>query len=159
MDRQLYEQDFYLWTQAQAAALEAEGARSGSNALDWSLLAEEVRDLGASQLRACLSRVITILEHLYKLAWTAREEPQAGWRETVRTQRRELKLALTRSIERSLEARLEELHETAAHDAAASFAELEPGAAPEQNLRWSLAQILGAADDPPVRRKAPSEQA
>jgi hypothetical protein len=148
MDRQLYDQDFYLWTQSQAAALEAEGARSRSNALDWELLAEEVRDLGGSQLRECLSRTITILEHLYKLAWTAREEPQAGWRETVRTQRRELRLALTASIERLVEARLEELHLAAAADAAESFAEHEPGVAPDLGLRWSMDQLMGAVDDP-----------
>lgn len=44
MDRRLYGQDFYLWTQAQAEALRAEAARPGghkasSNAIDWDLVA------------------------------------------------------------------------------------------------------------------------
>jgi hypothetical protein len=44
MPDDLYNQDFYLWTQAQAAALSA-GA-GASNALDYEHLAEEVEALG-----------------------------------------------------------------------------------------------------------------
>lgn len=39
-------QDFALWTRAQAAALRAQ-ARSGTNlAIDWEHVAEEIHDLG-----------------------------------------------------------------------------------------------------------------
>lgn len=48
MAEDLYEADFYLWSQRQAEAL-----RSRShNRLDWEHLAEEVEDLGGSQKRA-----------------------------------------------------------------------------------------------------------
>jgi hypothetical protein len=148
MSQRLYSEDFYLWTQAQATAIEAEGMRSRSNAVDWELVAEEIRDLGASQLRQCVSRATTILEHLYKLAWTRRTDPRAGWRETIRTQRRELVNALTPSIEKMVRARLEDLHDQAGADAGASFADHEPETPIDATLRWTWDAVLGHADDP-----------
>ena len=44
----LYDQDFFLWTQAQAAALRDGKAQD----LDWSNLAEEIESLGKSDRRA-----------------------------------------------------------------------------------------------------------
>jgi hypothetical protein len=151
MDRRLYEDDFYLWSQDQAAALRAAGARqpaSGANALDWDLLAEEVEDLGGSQLRECLSRTRTVIEHLFKLAWSSQEAPCSGWRNTIRVQRTDLKLALTPTIRRKVEARLEELHVQAGHLVAAAFADDEPTVACDLSLRWSFAALLGETDDP-----------
>jgi hypothetical protein len=150
MDRRLYDDDFYLWTQDQAAALRAAAARAGdrANAIDWELLAGEVEDLGGSQLRACLSRASTIIEHLYKLAWSSFEAPRSGWRNTIRTQRRDLGFALTPSIRRLLEARLEELHVQAGSLAAAAFADDEPQSDVDRSGRWTLGQILGEIDDP-----------
>lgn len=73
----LYDTDFYLWTQAQAAALRA---RAGSDkTLDYDRLAEEIEDLGKSDYRAVTSAVRLILEHLYKLHATRRREPVGHW--------------------------------------------------------------------------------
>jgi hypothetical protein len=58
----LYDTDFYLWTQEQAALL----ARRDADAVDWEHLAEEVMDMGASQYAAVSSAVYQILVHLLK---------------------------------------------------------------------------------------------
>jgi hypothetical protein len=55
---------------------------------------------------------------------------------------------LTASIRRDVERELEGLHETAAAAAARSFGTQEPGAACDPALRWTLAEILGEANDP-----------
>lgn len=148
MDRSLYDEDFFLWSRQQAEALRAEAARGGSNTLDWDLLAEEVENLGGSQLRECLSRTATIIEHLAKLAWSGRVEPRAGWRNTVRTQRRELRFALTPSIRAQVEEALERLHLDAFEVAAESLADHGDAVAVDQAVRWSFAQVLGERDDP-----------
>lgn len=142
----LYEEDFFLWTQEQAAALRARG--KGGTRIDYDALAEEVEDLGKSQRNEALSRTTTILLHLFKLAWSKRLEPRGGWEETILTQRHDLKRVLTASIRRDVEHELEGLHETAAAAAARSFGTQEPGATCDPALRWTLAEILGEANDP-----------
>jgi hypothetical protein len=145
----LYERDFYLWTQAQADALRAEAARAkGSNAVDWERVAEEIEDMGGRDVRECYSRVATILEHLFKLAWSERPEPRNGWKTTILTQRAEFEFVLTASIRAKVEAKLEDLHVKAAALAERLFEIDEPGASRDPSLRWSLAQILGEENDP-----------
>lgn len=142
----LYDEDFFLWTQAQAEALRTRGA----NRIDYDLLAEEVEDLGKRERNEAYSRTATILEHLFKLAWSQRTEPRGGWRATVRTQRRDLKLILSPTIRRFVDDRLDDLHRDAAAIAADAFDTEEPSAARDLSLRWTCAQILGEANDPLV---------
>ncbi|HWA23431.1 MAG TPA: DUF29 domain-containing protein [Caulobacterales bacterium] len=142
----LYEQDFYLWTLSQAQALRARG--KGDAAVEWDKLAEEVEDMGKSERRESFSRTATIIEHLFKLAWSGQSTPRAGWRSTIRTQRRELALTLTPTLRRQIEAGLEKLHCDVALDVADTFETEEPAAARDVSLRWTLPQILGEADDP-----------
>lgn len=144
--RDLYEQDFYLWTQQQAEALRARG--KGNAAVEWDKLAEEVEDMGKSERRESFSRTATIIEHLFKLAWSGREAPRAGWRSTIRTQRRDLALTLTPTLRRQVEAALEKLHHDVALDVADTFQSDEPTVQRDPSLRWTLPQILGEADDP-----------
>jgi hypothetical protein len=145
----LYDEDFYLWTQAQAEALRAEARRRGSsNELDWAHLAEEVGDLGKSDLRECLSRTSTIIEHLLKLASSGQAAPRAGWLVTIKTQRNALKRVMTASIRAKVEADLDALHEEARDIVTTSFSAEEPGVQIDKSLAWSLPAILGEADDP-----------
>lgn len=146
----LYERDFYLWTQAQAEALRAEAQRraGGSNAVDWARVAEEIEDMGARDLRECLSRVAVILEHLFKLAWSHRSEPRGGWRATIRIQRRELLEVMTATLRPKTAAALERLHASAAEAASDAFDTDETGVPKDLSLRWTFEQILGEADDP-----------
>ena len=148
----LYDEDFYLWTQAQAEALrtEARRRRGGSNTVDWARLAEEVGDMGARDVRECFSRVRTILEHLWKLEVSTSAEPRRGWTETVLTQRGDLADALTPTIRGIMEEQLATAHERALASAAKSLGLYEPEAVArlDPQRRWSLAQVLGEQNDP-----------
>lgn len=80
----LYETDFHAWLLAQAAAL-----KSGDAAcIDWTNLAEEIEDMGRNQRHQLESRLEVLIAHLVKLALSRAEAPRAGWRATVREQRR-----------------------------------------------------------------------
>src|SRR5262249_42750614 len=122
--------------------------KRGANAVEWERVAEEIEDMGKSDLRECLSRARTILEHLYKLAASSAPEPRAGWKVTIKTQRAELRAALTASIRAKVEGALELLQEEAADIAAAGFEAHEPSIAIPAARRWSLAEILGEENDP-----------
>ncbi len=78
----LYEQDFWLWTQAMAEAL-----KSGNlSQLDLENLAEEVGSLGRSDRRELQSRLTVLLMHLLK--WQFQSDMRSGsWRGTLAEQR------------------------------------------------------------------------
>ncbi len=145
----LYHSDFYLWSQGQAEALRAAGqGKRGSNAVEWERVAEEVEDLGKSDLREARSYAALIIEHLFKLAWSRRSEPRGGWQAEIVRFRGTLEDVLTATLRREVEADLERLHARAANAAAKSFESEEPGVPRDVALRWSLPQILGQASDP-----------
>ena len=87
---ELYERDFYAWTQAQAAALRAwpEGLRP--NTLDIAHIAEEIEDLGASQRSAVANLLRQILLHLLKLRVLPDPHPRSHWRREVNEFRTQL---------------------------------------------------------------------
>ena len=146
----LYEQDFYVWTQEQAAALRAAAKAGGrSNAVDWERLAEEVEDVGKSEYREAGSLITRIVEHLLKLNWTQRDEPKGGWRAEIIHFRARLRRTLTPSLRAKMIAELEIIHLDAIQVAEISFDTHEPGAPRDATLRWSLPQILGEEDDSP----------
>ena len=80
MDRALYDDDFYAWTQEQAELLRQGSA--ASNRLDFDLIAEEIEDLGKSELHTVQSLCEHIIEHL--LNWSIRVS-RAGrhWRREI----------------------------------------------------------------------------
>ena len=84
----LYEQDFFLWTKEQAAALRL--AKNSNLPLDWENLAEEIESLGKSDRRELRSQIRRILRHLLKLEASPSAEPSAGWRSTVLDARTEI---------------------------------------------------------------------
>ena len=57
----LYDRDFVLWTEEQAAALRR--AKGSNLPLDWENLAEEIESLGKSDRRALSSQIRRILHH------------------------------------------------------------------------------------------------
>ncbi len=88
----LYEQDFWLWTQAMAIAL-----KSGNfSQLDLENLAEEVESLGRSDRRELKSRLTVLLMHLLK--WQFQAEMRSGsWKGSLREQRRQIRGVLNDS--------------------------------------------------------------
>ena len=97
----LYDEDFYAWTQEQAELLRRGG--TGANRLDVELIAEEIEDLGKSELHACQSLCEHIIEHLLKLAFSGLDEPADHWRREITEWRVQLKRKLSRSIEAKLD--------------------------------------------------------
>ncbi len=89
---QLYERDFYAWTQEQAALL-----RSGRlDQLDVAHLAEEIEALGRQERRELVSRLGILLGHL--LRWQFQPQLRGkSWRATISEQRRQIQRLLKES--------------------------------------------------------------
>jgi hypothetical protein len=101
MDGSLYDDDFYAWTQQQAELLRHGPA--AANRLDYDLIAEEIEDLGKSELHACQSLCEHIIEHLLKIEYSGLDQPVRHWRREIAEWRLQLKKKLTRSIAAKLD--------------------------------------------------------
>ena len=88
----LYDEDFYAWTQRQAQALRSNDR--GSNTIDWRRIAEEIEDLGSEQRNAVRSHLIQILIPLHKLQTSRARNPRNHWRGEVRNHRIEIDMRL-----------------------------------------------------------------
>ncbi len=68
----LYDTDILLWSEQQADLLRrhAAGERVNDAAIDWPNIAEEIEDVGKSQLRAVESALVLALRHMLEAeAW------------------------------------------------------------------------------------------
>ena len=74
-NRTLYERDFHAWTEQQTACLENRDPEE----LDWSHVAEEIRDMGISQRKALQSHLTVLMIHLLKLCYSQADEPRRKW--------------------------------------------------------------------------------
>jgi hypothetical protein len=96
-----YDQDFYAWTQAQAAALRT----ARPNRFDWKHIAEELEAMGRSERDQMESLIRQILLHLLK--WQFQPWLRSrSWRNSLWVQRRDLGKLLRRNP--SLRGHLEE---------------------------------------------------
>lgn len=85
---ELYEHDYYTWTQEQARALREHRIEE----VDWSNVAEEIEDLGKRERRALRSQLVRLLGHLLKFAFAREvmwENNSRGWELSIRGARRE----------------------------------------------------------------------
>jgi Domain of unknown function DUF29 len=119
----LYDQDFFLWTEEQAAALRR--AKTSNLPLDWENLAEEIESLGKSDRRELKSQIRRVLRHLLKLEVSPAIGPRAGWRATVRDARIEIEdvLSDSPSLRRDVDALIKEGIRSAAELAAADLSQ------------------------------------
>jgi hypothetical protein len=81
-----YEDDTFLWSQQQASVLRrlARTRRDLPNELDLENIAEEIEDVGRSQLNAVTSNLALVLAHLLKIASVADEaDPVRHWRSEI----------------------------------------------------------------------------
>lgn len=81
----LYEADFLLWTERQAAELRglAKSRRDLPYALDLEHVAEEIEDLGRSELNAVSSLLRNLLIHLIKFAASPHTTARAHWADEI----------------------------------------------------------------------------
>jgi hypothetical protein len=97
----LYDEDFYAGTQQQAELLRR--LPPIGNRFDSEQVAEEIEDLGRSELRAAQSLCEHIIEHFLKLEYSGLDEPAEDWRDEIVEWRLQLEKTLTRSIEAKLD--------------------------------------------------------
>ena len=95
----LYDTDFYAWTQDQARKLR----EVRDNRLDAENLAEEVADLGKSELRAVTGHLDQLLIHLLKAAYSPAEVPKHGWLNEADLHHREMLKAFSPSMRQKID--------------------------------------------------------
>jgi hypothetical protein len=84
-----YEKDVVAWANEQAALLRAGKLAS----IDIEHIAEEIEDVGRTEIRELVSRMAVLLTHLLK--WRFQPERRSrSWSATIRTQRMEVKYLL-----------------------------------------------------------------
>lgn len=138
----LYQEDFYVWTERQAELLRARRF----DELDLDNLIEEVEDLGGALKRSVMNNAAVVLEHLLKLQHSPASDPRNGWRASVREHRRRLKFDLTPRIRQLLQEELPSIYAMARDDAAAAMRDHGEHAAADAlpaECQYSLEQILG----------------
>jgi Domain of unknown function DUF29 len=142
----LYEQDFYAWTQLQARELRRFAATRPNVPLDLPNLVEEVRHLGRDHRDDVRSWAARIMQHLLLLEHSPARDPRPGWVGEIAQFRIDIRGKLSKSIARDLRRRLPKLYADAREVAArrmeaygeAEFARSLPEACP-----YSLEQVLG----------------
>jgi hypothetical protein len=102
----LYEEDFPLWAERQAALLRAKRF----DVLDLDNLIEEVEDLSRRERETVETYADTIMEHLLKLSLSPAGRPRRGWLVTVDKQRIKLARKLTTTLRNHLAAELTTLY-------------------------------------------------
>lgn len=112
----LYEDDFFAWTQLQAKELRR-FARSRPNLpLDLPHIAEEIADLGKSLRDSLRSWARRIIEHLLLLEYSPAQEPRRGWTAEIVTLRSEIEDRLTPRLHQDLKRSLPLLYDRARRD-------------------------------------------
>jgi len=144
---ELYDRDFFLWTQEQATALRA--VKDSNLPLDWDNLAEEIESLGKSDRRELRSQIRRIMRHLLKLEISPALDPRGGWCSTIADSRSEIEDVLqdSRSLGREVDRMIAEELNTAAKFAAADLRQHgEPAEAVRARLEkggFTAEQVLG----------------
>lgn len=144
-----YDEDLFLWSQQQAAALRDAAARGMNLPVDWENVAEEIESLGKRDRAGIVSRLTTLILHLLKLEHSIQTDPRRGWIVTVQRTRRSVAKLLAQNP--SLRARLPELVaegcEAAMRDAVAALEEVgefEAGHLIERTgLDYTPEQVMG----------------
>lgn len=95
MTLELYESDYYAWTLDQARRLRG---LADDNRIDALNLAEEIEDLGKSELHAVESYVERVLEHLLKIEFSGLRDPVRHWKKEITAFRNRLQDRLTGSL-------------------------------------------------------------
>ena len=105
-ERALYEEDFPLWAERQAALLRDRRFEK----LDLDNLIEEIEALSRQERKSVESHVETIVEHLLKLMLSPSDRPRRGWLVTVDKQRVRLARELTTTLRNHLQVELPALY-------------------------------------------------
>jgi Domain of unknown function DUF29 len=143
---QLYETDFYAWTQTQARELRRFAKTRPILPLDLGHIAEELRDLGKSEHDAVFTLAQQIMQHFLLIEYSPAIDQRLHWADEIDAFRDQIGRKLSPTIRRDLKRDLAEIFGLARrrvqrkmerrgeHAAAASLPDDCP---------YSLEQILG----------------
>ena len=143
---QLYEMDFYAWTQAQAKELRRFARTRPNVPLDLAHLAEEIEDLGMSERSAVFSLVRLIVQHFLLVAYSPAPEQRRHWLDEVDEFRSQVEDKLTPSIRRDVAAELDMIYKRARRNVARKmrrYGEEAAAAALPEACPFTLERILG----------------
>ena len=141
----LYEHDFFAWTQLQARALRRFARMRPNVPLDLRHLAEEIADLGMEQRNALRSWTVRIIEHLLLLEHSPAAGPRRGWIDEIVGFRDEIEARLTPTLRRDLTRQLPHLYERARRRLARKlelYGEIDAPPLPQRSP-YTLDQVLG----------------
>jgi Domain of unknown function DUF29 len=142
----LYEQDFFAWTQLQAKELRRFARTRPNLPLDLEHIAEEIADLGTEQRNAVRSWTARVIEHLLLLEHSPASEPRRGWINEIVTLRRDIERRLTAVLRRDLKRHLGRRYEEARTDLARKlerYGEADLVAGLPERCPYTLDQVLG----------------
>ena len=140
--KSLYEKDFYIWAERQAALLRARRLDD----LDLDNLIEEVEGLADTKRSAVLNNARVVMEHLLELQHSPAQEPRSGCRATVLEHRSRVEIDLTPRLQKILEEELPRLHRLARRSAAVAMRDHGEHAAADalpETCPYTLDQITG----------------
>jgi hypothetical protein len=143
---ELYEDDFYAWTQLQARELRRFARTRPNLPLDLSHIAEEIADLGKNLRDSIRSWARHIIEHLLLLEYSPAQEPRRGWTAEIVNLRSEIEDRLTPRLHRDLRRRLPLLYDRARRDLRkklAPYGEAHIADRFPERCPYTLDQVLG----------------
>jgi hypothetical protein len=141
----LYERDFYAWSQAQARELRRFARMRPNVPLDLPHLAEEIADLGKEQRARIDGWAARIMERLLLFEHASADERHRRWACEIVEFRSEIELRLSPTLRANLRRRLPELYADARRVASLKAgADLDPGFAERLPHRcpYRLEQVL-----------------
>lgn len=157
---ELYDEDFYVWTQRQADALRRLAETRPDLDLDFPHLIEEVEDLGTSQRDAVRSQTRRIIEHCLKLEYSKTQDRRGGWYDSIIDARTILADKLSRSLRRDLDQHSSRLWAQARNKAHNGLRFTEPDAADmlPTDCPYALDDLLADDWHPANRRGLPDDR-
>jgi hypothetical protein len=146
----LYDRDFYTWTQEQAKRLRE--LRS-HNTIDIEHVAAEIEDLGASARKAVESHLELTLVHLIKLARSPAGEPRGHWFDEVIHHQSEAERSFSAGMRQALD--MDRIWRKAVRRAHLSLTHHdEPGIDRTPPNPFALDDLLAEMFDPDVAERA-----
>ncbi|MGH6896474.1 MAG: DUF29 domain-containing protein [Geminicoccaceae bacterium] len=144
---QLYEDDFFAWTQLQARELRRFARTRPNLPLDLTHIAEEIADLGTEQRRRLRSWTRRTIEHLLLLEHSPAQDPRRGWINEIVSFRREIDDHLSATLRRDLKRHFPRLYDQARadlHERLRLYGEADIAARLPERCPYTLDQVLGA---------------
>jgi hypothetical protein len=143
---ELYDDDFFAWTQAQAKELRRFACTRPNVPLDLAHLAEEISDLGWERRNAVRSWTARMIEHLLLLEHSPAMEPRRGWINEIVTLRRDIERRLTPALRRDLKRQFLRLYDEARTDLQKKllpYGDADAAARLPKRCPYILDQVLG----------------